>query len=642
MGGQPQQNPIFRSWDNNGNPLVGGLLNTYAAGTTTPQATYTDSTLATPNTNPVILNFRGEAPVWMNPGLFYKFILTDALGNLLWSQDNIPGSIGLNGFILGGNIIPFANNTFTLGNPTDAFANVYLGPNGAPVFDPVSGNVGYYKQTTQEAAVPVSPTVYVPSLQIDLERYGGGVGATASQNNTALTNALAVLTKKGGGTLVARGSGTYAFSGNGFSLPSGTVIQGDGYDTIWLNQSVTTGQQFLNTPSVSSGGGRTEIRELQLIGPGNGSTPSANVGVGILLGDSTANAGWIQMRKVLLSRWGTAMQFGGLIWGRFELCEFGNPAGGSGVYTNNIGIDFNFTNSGNQVNAVSFQDCIVSNNANNGVKATNVAVIMNAIQFLNCTIQNNCQNTPANPQFQTGAMNGFSIKSLYMEYTNGGTAPDAIDCTQWSSGSLEDFFISVCAQGIRDHATASMGQVSIRNGAILSNTGNPINCLNEVDLKIENVFTNTGTVIATNANGSTAFLPTGYGVGAWKQNEVAFTPVLAAASGTITQTTTGLYSQVGNTVTFAIQCSWSSISGASGNVTITGLPVVAKSGAPNVAVDIGVFNGITLPTLSQLAGQIANNTSVISLLFSQAAFANLTVAALAAAGQITISGSYQV
>jgi hypothetical protein len=80
---------IQRFVDNNGNALVGGLLYTYAAGTTTPQATYTDSTGSTNNPNPVVANSRGEANVWLNPALSYKFILTDQYGNQIWTEDNV-------------------------------------------------------------------------------------------------------------------------------------------------------------------------------------------------------------------------------------------------------------------------------------------------------------------------------------------------------------------------------------------------------------------------------------------------------------------------------------------------------------------------------------------------------------------------
>ena len=78
--------------DNNGNPLAGGLLYTYAAGTSTPQTTYQDSAGASPNANPVVLNSRGEAQVWLTVGQAYKFVLQDSLANVIWTVDNINGA----------------------------------------------------------------------------------------------------------------------------------------------------------------------------------------------------------------------------------------------------------------------------------------------------------------------------------------------------------------------------------------------------------------------------------------------------------------------------------------------------------------------------------------------------------------------
>lgn len=75
-------------FDANGNPLAGGKLYTYAAGTTTPLATYTDSSGSTPNTNPVILDSRGEANVWLGSAV-YKFKLTTSTDVELWTVDNI-------------------------------------------------------------------------------------------------------------------------------------------------------------------------------------------------------------------------------------------------------------------------------------------------------------------------------------------------------------------------------------------------------------------------------------------------------------------------------------------------------------------------------------------------------------------------
>lgn len=155
MTAQLSPAPVFSSRDNFGFPLVDGKLFTYAAGTTTPQATYVDSTQTTQNTNPVVLNYRGEAFVWLNPLLAYKFVLQDAFGNQIWTEDNIQGAIGV-----ASNITPSITNTFTLGTPTITFANAYFGPNGAPVFDPVSGNIGYYARTAAEIAASVTPVNY--------------------------------------------------------------------------------------------------------------------------------------------------------------------------------------------------------------------------------------------------------------------------------------------------------------------------------------------------------------------------------------------------------------------------------------------------------------------------------------------------
>lgn len=82
--------PKARFFDLNGLPLAGGLVYTYQAGTTTPLATYTDSTAMTANTNPVVLDSSGYANIWL-VGL-YKIQLTDSNNVQQWIEDNISGS----------------------------------------------------------------------------------------------------------------------------------------------------------------------------------------------------------------------------------------------------------------------------------------------------------------------------------------------------------------------------------------------------------------------------------------------------------------------------------------------------------------------------------------------------------------------
>jgi len=68
---------FWQCLDDNGEPLDGALVFTYAAGTSTKQTTYSNQTLTTPNTNPIVLDSAGRAQIWCGPGLF-KFVLAPA------------------------------------------------------------------------------------------------------------------------------------------------------------------------------------------------------------------------------------------------------------------------------------------------------------------------------------------------------------------------------------------------------------------------------------------------------------------------------------------------------------------------------------------------------------------------------------
>lgn len=86
--------PLLRQafLNNNGQPLAGGQLFSYQAGTNTPLATYTDSSGVTANTNPVTLNSRGEASIWIPPNTAYKFVLQDSFGSIIWTVDQVVSS----------------------------------------------------------------------------------------------------------------------------------------------------------------------------------------------------------------------------------------------------------------------------------------------------------------------------------------------------------------------------------------------------------------------------------------------------------------------------------------------------------------------------------------------------------------------
>ncbi|CAB4126879.1 Pectate lyase superfamily protein [uncultured Caudovirales phage] len=77
-----------------GAPLAGGLLYTYAAGTTTPATTYSDNTGLVNNANPIVLDAAGRvsSEIWLTDGVYYKFVLKTSTGVQIWSKDNISNA----------------------------------------------------------------------------------------------------------------------------------------------------------------------------------------------------------------------------------------------------------------------------------------------------------------------------------------------------------------------------------------------------------------------------------------------------------------------------------------------------------------------------------------------------------------------
>ena len=90
----------------NGAPLNAGQLFTYAAGTSTPQATFTSSAGSIQNANPIILGVDGRPPneVWLTNNVSYKFVLEDSANVVLGTYDNISGiasQLVLNSYLAG-------------------------------------------------------------------------------------------------------------------------------------------------------------------------------------------------------------------------------------------------------------------------------------------------------------------------------------------------------------------------------------------------------------------------------------------------------------------------------------------------------------------------------------------------------------
>ena len=147
-------------FDNNGNPLSGGKIYTYEAGTTTPLATYTSSTGVTAHTNPIILDLGGRVPggeIWLNYAYLYKFVLNTSADVTIATYDNVGGSFNTSSII--------AN--FTGNGSTVAFtlASVPAGENSTNVYI----NGVYQQKNTYNIAGPVVTFSQAPPFNSTIE-----------------------------------------------------------------------------------------------------------------------------------------------------------------------------------------------------------------------------------------------------------------------------------------------------------------------------------------------------------------------------------------------------------------------------------------------------------------------------------------
>lgn len=207
--------------DNNADPLSGGLIYTYLAGTTTPVATYTTQAGNVAHTNPIVLDAAGRVPggeIWYANGILYKFVIKDANGVLIGTYDNIP--------------------SFSSASAAD--------------IDYLAGGTGAVTRTVQNKLREF----------VSLGDYGADPTGAAS-SNTALTNAQTY------SPWVFVPTGTFRISSNltvtsSLWMPKGALFSVDSGVTLTINGSFEAGiyQVFTGSGTVVFGGGAATINEL--------------------------------------------------------------------------------------------------------------------------------------------------------------------------------------------------------------------------------------------------------------------------------------------------------------------------------------------------------------------------------------------
>ena len=211
--------PKQQIFGSDGAPLVGGKIFTYAGGTSTPIATYTDYTAGTANTNPIILDSLGQANIWLLTNTSYKFIVKTATDVLLYTVDNIITPIDITTFASPPPIGNTTPNTGAFTTLTASGAVTFTGTGATKV------NAG----TTAERPTPSNGMIRYNTTTSLLEAYIG----------SAWTNVGSVLS-------VATGTGLTG----GPITGTGTIAIDSTVATLTGTQTLTN--KTLTTPNIDS------------------------------------------------------------------------------------------------------------------------------------------------------------------------------------------------------------------------------------------------------------------------------------------------------------------------------------------------------------------------------------------------------
>jgi len=190
-------NPKQQFFGANGEPLVGGKIYTYEAGTTTPVATYVDAAGVSQNTNPIILDSRGMCNIWLLSTTSYKYVVTDANDVLQFTTDNIGVTLTTASFAtppIIGNSVPNSAFFTTISLTATSASTLNVGTTGQRPASPDIGMVRYNSTTTKFEGYNGSWG------SLGGGATGGGANSVFFENDQSVTNDYTIPSTKNAGT----------------------------------------------------------------------------------------------------------------------------------------------------------------------------------------------------------------------------------------------------------------------------------------------------------------------------------------------------------------------------------------------------------------------------------------------------------
>lgn len=251
-----------RYLDSNGIPLAGGQLFTYAAGTTTPQATYTDSTGVTPQTNPIVLDSTGSAPMWLNPALSYKFVLEDVNGVVQWTVDQVVGLLTA-GAVTTASIAAGAVTGPCLAAGSVNNTNLALNSDAS-----VDANRPVGTNNIQNGSITRSKINSADFVALNLQKFTTGSGTYSPTTTFFVSSANATA------------AATYTNNGQTFTvvntISGGTVLQATGTGAPTTSGILTKTSGTGDATITFTAGALPLYARVKMVGGGGGGAGSAN------------------------------------------------------------------------------------------------------------------------------------------------------------------------------------------------------------------------------------------------------------------------------------------------------------------------------------------------------------------------------
>ena len=189
-------NLVFRAFAQTGTPapLAGGKLTFFQAGTSTPQAVYSDATGTVPLGSTLTLDVNGQASFWLKSGLTYKINLTDAQGvqQAGWPVDNVAAD-------------PAFSETSALSY------NLASSSGGSAGASLVGFNAGWASEVGRTVNSKLSDSVSVLDFGADPTGVSFSTTAILEAIQSLRSNPVTILDTIGGGNITAYSSGTVLF-----------------------------------------------------------------------------------------------------------------------------------------------------------------------------------------------------------------------------------------------------------------------------------------------------------------------------------------------------------------------------------------------------------------------------------------------